>query len=53
MDLGALLAQYLADLTQARDSTTDPKLKELISSLLPTLKKHEDMAQKLVDKAKL
>jgi putative membrane protein len=36
-------------LTAARDSTTDPKLKELLTNLLPVLQKHQETAQKLVD----
>jgi putative membrane protein len=41
----------IADVTAARDATTDAKLKALLTDLLPVLKKHEDTAQKLVDKA--
>jgi len=37
----------IAELTAARDSTTDPKLKALLTSILPTLEKHETMAQSL------
>ncbi len=43
----------IADLTQARDATSDLKLRQLINELMPALQKHEEMAQKLVDKAKL
>ena len=39
----------IAEVTSARDSTTDDKLKKLLSDLLPTLEKHRDTAQKLVD----
>src|SRR5262249_42902697 len=39
----------IAELTQARDNTTDPKLKKLLSDMLPTLQKHEDTAQKILD----
>ena len=39
----------IAELTHARDSTNDPKLKKLLSDVLPTLQKHEDKAQKIVD----
>ncbi len=39
----------IAEVTDARDSTTDDRLKKLLSDLLPTLQKHEDAAQKLVD----
>ena len=42
----------IAEVTSARDSTTDDKLKKLLSDLLPTLEKHRDTAQKLVDSAK-
>jgi putative membrane protein len=35
--------------TSARDATTDPKLKSLLTELVPTLQKHKDTAQKLVD----
>lgn len=35
--------------TAARDTTSDAKLKALLSELLPTLQKHKDIAQKLVD----
>jgi putative membrane protein len=41
----------VADVTAARDATTDAKLKALLTELLPVLKKHEDTARKLVDKA--
>ena len=34
---------------RGRDSTTDDKLKELLTEIVPTLQKHEDTAQKLVD----
>ena len=39
----------IAEVTEARDSTTDPQLKKLLSDVLPTLQKHEDTAQKIVD----
>lgn len=39
----------IAEVTAARDATTDPKLKRLLTDLLPVLKKHQDAAQKLVD----
>jgi putative membrane protein len=39
----------IAQATQARDATTDPKLKKLLSELIPVLQKHEDEAQKIVD----
>jgi len=37
------------EVTKARDATTDDKLKKLLGDMLPTLQKHEDTAQKLVD----
>jgi putative membrane protein len=37
----------LAMVTAARDSTTDAKLKALLTALLPTLEKHESMAESL------
>jgi putative membrane protein len=33
----------------ARDKTTDPKLKSLLTSTIPVLEKHREIAQKLVD----
>lgn len=36
----------------ARDATTDDKLKKLLTAMLPTLQKHQDTAQKLVDAQK-
>jgi len=39
----------IAEVKQARDGTADAKLKKLIDDLLPTLQKHEDTAQKIVD----
>jgi putative membrane protein len=41
----------IAELTAARDQTTDAKLKKLLTDLLPTLQKHETMAENL-EKAK-
>jgi putative membrane protein len=41
----------IAELTQVRDTTSDPQLKKLLSDLIPTLQKHEDEAQKIVDSA--
>ena len=38
----------IAALTKARDTTTDDKLKKLLTELLPTLQKHEDTAQKIL-----
>jgi putative membrane protein len=37
----------IAEVTAARDSTTDAKLKALLTAILPTLEKHESMAQSL------
>jgi putative membrane protein len=42
----------IADATSARDSTTDAKLKKLLDGMIPTLQKHEDSSQKIVDTAK-
>jgi putative membrane protein len=39
----------IAEVTEARDATVDPKLKKLLTELLPTLQKHEETAQKIVD----
>jgi putative membrane protein len=39
----------IAEVTDARDNTADSKLKKLLSELLPTLQKHQDTAQKIVD----
>lgn len=41
----------IAEATAARDSAKDAKLRSLLSSLLPVLKKHEELAQKIVDRA--
>ena len=38
--------------TAARDATGDAKLKKLLTALIPTLQKHKDTAQKLVDGTK-
>ena len=38
----------IAEVTEARDNTADPKLKKLLTDLLPTLQKHEDTAQKIL-----
>jgi putative membrane protein len=37
----------IADLTAVREHTTDAKLKKLLTDLLPTLQKHESMAESL------
>ncbi|HEX2660997.1 MAG TPA: DUF4142 domain-containing protein [Polyangia bacterium] len=39
----------VAEVTEARDKTQDEQLKKLLSDLLPTLQKHQDTAQHLVD----
>jgi putative membrane protein len=39
----------VAEVTAARDATSDAKLKALLSDILPVLQKHQDTAQKLVD----
>jgi putative membrane protein len=41
----------IAEATTARDATTDAKLKKLLTDILPTLQKHEDTAQHIVDGA--
>jgi putative membrane protein len=40
----------IAEAKAARDTTTDPKLKALLTSTIPVLEKHQQIAQKLVDK---
>jgi putative membrane protein len=37
----------IAELTAARDGTADSKLKALLTAILPTLEKHESMAESL------
>lgn len=39
----------IAEVSEARNNTTDDQLKQLLTDLLPTLQKHEDAAQKIVD----
>jgi putative membrane protein len=39
----------VAEATTARDNTTDEQLKKLLTELVPTLQKHQDAAQKIVD----
>jgi putative membrane protein len=39
----------IAEVTEARNNTTDDQLKQLLSDMLPTLQKHETAAQKIVD----
>jgi putative membrane protein len=41
------------ELNKAKAATGDEQLKDLIDQLLPTLKDHQDKAQKLMDKARL
>jgi len=40
----------VAEAKAARDATTDAKLKALLTSTIPVLEKHREIAQKLVDK---
>jgi putative membrane protein len=42
----------VAEAKSARDKTEDSKLKGLLTDIVPTLEKHQDMAQKLVDQKK-
>jgi putative membrane protein len=39
----------IAEATTARDNTTDEQLKKLLTELVPTLQKHQDAAQHIVD----
>jgi putative membrane protein len=39
----------IAEATTARDGTSDDKLKKLLTAILPTLQKHEETAQHIVD----
>jgi len=41
----------IAKLTEVMNTTSDPKLKHLIAELLPKLKHHEEMAEKLLPEA--
>jgi putative membrane protein len=41
----------IAELEAARDSTSDERLKRLLTELLPVLHRHEDTARRLVDQA--
>jgi putative membrane protein len=50
----AMLEDHKKDVeeaTEARDKTTNPKLKKLLAGVVPTLEKHRDTAQKIVDGA--
>src|SRR4051794_953648 len=40
----------IAEMKEARDKTSDAKLKSLLTATLPVLEKHRELAQKLVDK---
>ncbi|HVZ73153.1 MAG TPA: DUF4142 domain-containing protein [Polyangia bacterium] len=40
----------IGDVTAARDATDDAKLKKLLTDMLPTLQKHQDTAQRILDK---
>ena len=40
----------IAEAKAARDSTSDAKLKKLLTATIPVLEKHREIAQKLVDK---
>jgi putative membrane protein len=42
----------VADMKKARDATNDPQLKALLTSVIPTLEKHQETARKLADKEK-
>src|SRR5205085_935597 len=37
----------VADMKKARDATNDPQLKALLTSVIPTLEKHQETARKL------
>jgi putative membrane protein len=38
----------IAKVTDARDNTSDPQLKKLLTDMLPTLEKHETTAEKII-----
>jgi putative membrane protein len=42
----------ISELTDARDNTKDEALKEYLTAILPTLKKHQAEAEKIVDMKK-
>ena len=44
-------AKDIAEAIEARDSTTDGKLKVLLNELIPTLQKHQEAAQKIASGA--
>jgi putative membrane protein len=39
----------IGEVTEAQNATTDDQLKKLIADMLPTLEKHQALAQKIVD----
>jgi putative membrane protein len=39
----------IGEVTEAQNATTDEQLKKLIGEMLPTLEKHQELAQKIVD----
>jgi putative membrane protein len=39
----------VAEASKARDTTTDEKLKKLLTDTVPVLQKHQELAQKIVD----
>jgi putative membrane protein len=39
----------IAEATDAQNTTTDDQLKKLLGDMLPTLQKHQELAQKIVD----
>jgi putative membrane protein len=39
----------IGEVTDAKSATTDGQLKKLLTEILPTLQKHQDLAQKIVD----
>lgn len=41
--------QTIVEVTDARDQTDDPQLRELLTDLLPVLERHEQAAKKIVD----
>jgi len=40
----------ISEVSAAIDTTSDPKLKDLLTNILPTLKKHKETAQKIIDR---
>jgi putative membrane protein len=39
----------IGEATDAKNATTDEQLKKLLTEMLPTLQKHQELAQKIVD----